>query len=248
MSSNWSIDTEEGKVWYVGAYCIFGDKKRGREGEVIIPIDQIDGLSAEQIGQTVLDSVPIAEACYVSHLAYDYADAAKEDNYKRASDEDVQSWIVEDLPLLERYKDSRHTSNHRADFESAITYLYTLRERLLIRLASKGKRKSSNRQARAVVSRSHSAIFIRIGERDGFLCGSCGTTKSLRIDHIKPVSQGGDSGDNNLQLLCAPCNSRKGTKTIDYRKASADEAQIQAEPDIHAEQSALSEDMPGVSN
>jgi len=35
---------------------------------------------------------------------------------------------------------------------------------------------------------------------------------SFEIDHIKPLSLGGDSNIDNLQLLCKHCNRSKGCK------------------------------------
>lgn len=50
----------------------------------------------------------------------------------------------------------------------------------------------------------------RIYERDQFKCRRCGSTDNLSIDHVLPISKGGDSSDSNLQVLCFPCNHRKG--------------------------------------
>lgn len=49
-------------------------------------------------------------------------------------------------------------------------------------------------------------------ERDNYTCQQCGATTDLTVDHIIPVSRGGDSSGNNLTTLCRSCNSSKGTK------------------------------------
>jgi hypothetical protein len=45
--------------------------------------------------------------------------------------------------------------------------------------------------------------------RDNHKCQSCGSDKKLEFDHIVPVSKGGSSEANNLQLLCRSCNRSK---------------------------------------
>ena len=59
------------------------------------------------------------------------------------------------------------------------------------------------------VTRGHR---VRILERDGYRCQSCGAESHLCIDHVIPVSRGGDSSDDNLQVLCHSCNTKKGNK------------------------------------
>jgi hypothetical protein len=46
--------------------------------------------------------------------------------------------------------------------------------------------------------------------RDNYTCQHCGATKKLSIDHVLPESHGGGDEPDNLQVLCSPCNSRKG--------------------------------------
>lgn len=51
-----------------------------------------------------------------------------------------------------------------------------------------------------------------VWERDNFTCQECGTRRNLSIDHIIPESKGGTLDLDNLQTLCATCNSRKGAR------------------------------------
>lgn len=51
-------------------------------------------------------------------------------------------------------------------------------------------------------------------ERDGYICLMCGSTENLRLDHIKPVIDGGDTTIENLQTLCRSCNSQKGPHSL----------------------------------
>jgi 5-methylcytosine-specific restriction endonuclease McrA len=46
--------------------------------------------------------------------------------------------------------------------------------------------------------------------RDGGRCRQCGASSDLQFDHVIPVALGGGSTPDNLQILCGPCNRRKG--------------------------------------
>lgn len=48
-------------------------------------------------------------------------------------------------------------------------------------------------------------------------CLCCGCDGPLTVDHVVPVSKGGNNDITNIQPLCQPCNSRKGVQIIDYR-------------------------------
>lgn len=53
-----------------------------------------------------------------------------------------------------------------------------------------------------------------VWNRDGGACCSCGSNEELQFDHIIPVSMGGASTEDNLQILCGPCNRRKGASVV----------------------------------
>jgi len=56
-----------------------------------------------------------------------------------------------------------------------------------------------------------------IFNRDGNICLKCGKDKKLQIDHINPISKGGENKISNLQTLCNTCNSIKRDNYKDYR-------------------------------
>lgn len=58
---------------------------------------------------------------------------------------------------------------------------------------------------------NYAKTFLMIGRRDGFHCQHCRSTVDLQIDHIISVIKGGTNALPNLQLLCQPCNGKKGT-------------------------------------
>ena len=64
-------------------------------------------------------------------------------------------------------------------------------------------------------------VRASILERDNYKCTACGSESDLEIDHIVPISQGGDGGEDNLQTLCRSCNRRKRTRTKRYAEQSA---------------------------
>lgn len=52
------------------------------------------------------------------------------------------------------------------------------------------------------------------------MCVRCGSDARLVKDHIIPIYQGGSDGIDNLQPLCAECNSSKGRENKDFRLAN----------------------------
>ena len=59
---------------------------------------------------------------------------------------------------------------------------------------------------------SRRALFAR----DGWRCVYCGTSGGrLTLDHVVPRSRGGDSVWENVVTSCAPCNLRKGNRSLE---------------------------------
>jgi 5-methylcytosine-specific restriction endonuclease McrA len=55
----------------------------------------------------------------------------------------------------------------------------------------------------------------RVAARDGWRCGICGglvTRETWSLDHIVPLSKGGEHTYENVQLAHLGCNSRKGNR------------------------------------
>jgi 5-methylcytosine-specific restriction endonuclease McrA len=59
---------------------------------------------------------------------------------------------------------------------------------------------------------SRRALFAR----DGWRCVYCGNAAGrLTLDHVVPRSRGGESVWENVVTSCAPCNHRKGNRTLE---------------------------------
>ena len=69
--------------------------------------------------------------------------------------------------------------------------------------------------------------FKDICRHYGSYCLKCRKQKKLTIDHIIPLSKGGDDVANNIQPLCFSCNSSKGARHIDYRSDTGPSRWIQ---------------------
>lgn len=63
-------------------------------------------------------------------------------------------------------------------------------------------------------ARKYLAPKLRRSVLVGAVCAACGDGENLVIDHAVPIVRGGSCERHNLQALCAPCNRRKGRKTM----------------------------------
>ena len=68
---------------------------------------------------------------------------------------------------------------------------------------------------------------LKIYERDNYHCTYCGkqlTRFTATLDHITPVSEGGDNSAENLKTACLQCNSRKTARPLGDFLVSRDSA------------------------
>jgi hypothetical protein len=81
-------------------------------------------------------------------------------------------------------------------------------------------------------------IRFEVFKRDSFICQYCGQSAPdtvLHVDHIEPVSKGGDNSIMNLVTSCIDCNQGKGARKLSDKtavivaKRQADELQERLE-------------------
>jgi hypothetical protein len=103
----------------------------------------------------------------------------------------------------------------RNRYEANKTLTFEDLEALLVQLDKQQRYRMSAQYERSLMTPSMRADILR---RDGYRCIKCGATAQqgaeLHIDHIRPVSMGGATTPENLQTLCAPCNTGKGNRFI----------------------------------
>jgi len=77
-------------------------------------------------------------------------------------------------------------------------------------------------EQRARTRRAHipDSLKIKIWQADHGRCRNCGGRSNLHIDHVIPVSEGGATSFQNLQILCQACNLEKGARIVVDRRAA----------------------------
>lgn len=73
------------------------------------------------------------------------------------------------------------------------------------------------RRERATMRRHYDKWYAALVAQYGEKCQHCGATENLVVDHVLPIARGGKSALDNLQLLCATCNTAKGKFVYDCR-------------------------------
>lgn len=75
--------------------------------------------------------------------------------------------------------------------------------------------------ARAIATHTYLewALMVLFCGRRCVRCGARRADDYVEKDHVVPLYQGGSDGIENLQPLCARCNTSKGPEAIDHRPA-----------------------------
>jgi len=104
-----------------------------------------------------------------------------------------------------------YSEEHGLD-EDDVLALVRERERQGQRRLQRARATLAREDARAAPRRERIAPEIRraVFERDGGRCVECGSDFDIQYDHVIPFSLGGAGTVENLQVLCATCNIRKG--------------------------------------
>lgn len=80
------------------------------------------------------------------------------------------------------------------------------------------ERKAQMKRQRQIHHQQRRELRRALIARDGRCCAACGAANCpMTIDHIVPISRGGLTRMENLQLLCPACNELKSDWVMDFR-------------------------------
>ena len=180
----------------------YSPREGGRLKSDCKPCRQIKG---QEYKKRNADKVNVTNAAYRE---------ANKDNLRLRSKEWREAHPEQDYRIHRKWKQANpaacRASDHRRyyanlDYYRVLNNIRTHARRVIIR-TERGNYTPAEWQA--------------IKERQGFRCLMCGKQEpeiKLTVDHVIPIIKGGLNTADNLAGLCKPCNSKKGTKTLDLR-------------------------------
>lgn len=120
---------------------------------------------------------------------------------------------VDDKSIIQINNWSKHQNPHHKEVESELPRFDKSKHELTT-VQSKVMH-DSNTVCDGYIPLSNT-IRNRIFARDFAICNYCKSRDNLEIDHIIPISKGGNSTDDNLQVLCKNCNVLKLNNIVNH--------------------------------
>lgn len=185
------VEIEGERRWFVAA------DSPGFKAAVIVPADQCQGMTDEEIGRAVRELMPQAHLLDAQVWARIILGSGGE-----------QFGGDAELRLLKEFK---------GQDENVAAAYYKLLERRRAALSRAGRKHDEGMKKR--VGRYFTAVHHRVGERDGYRCAECGRSEinvaedeiSFHLTYINEQSATGDPANAaNMQLLCTTCIQRRG--------------------------------------
>lgn len=109
---------------------------------------------------------------------------------------------------------SRSGAKYRANNREKITkakHKYYQENKMIYRLQNQ-KRKALKKQVGGALSKGIAEKVLALQKGKCRICKSKLIAKNFHLDHIVPISKGGQNIDSNIQILCPTCNLSKGAK------------------------------------
>ena len=135
-------------------------------------------------------------------------------NWRRDHPEYRQAYKKAYMEAHPDYNQTYREANRSKIREHARSYM---RNRRMQRVIHEANRQARKRQAGGTFTQEEWESLCAYYNYTCLCCGKREPEIELTVDHIVPLSQGGSNSLGNLQPLCRSCNSRKRTRTIDYR-------------------------------
>lgn len=130
--------------------------------------------------------------------------------YKRGSARKAKKWAANNPEKKKQMDRDRYNANPQEYIDRARKWDRAHPE---VRSASRHRRRA--RLAKAEGRYAPSDIDKLFKDQAGKCFCGVYLFAGFHIDHMTPLSRGGSNWPSNLQLLCAPCNIHKGTKTME---------------------------------
>ncbi len=191
MSTISPLEHEDGGGWAVASALITSERDT-TPAHVLVPIDRIPELSATELGHAVRSLAVIAQRCHAEELArqilqLSLSPSCTPSKSLVAALADATLWLREAAPVSPLAREALRSIGQIAPTAAADDIDSTRFARLL--------------HGHAAVD----ALFVAVGQRDGFCCSVCAAPTDLHVWLSYPDLP----HDDTACLLCARCLIRR---------------------------------------